>query len=158
MIRSQPIVGFPVTNTNKYTLAYCSNIQIWMQVILIWTPVHQLCFYHVMSLGQIRTWLVAPWLYVLIGNGIFVNDNIKDNPMNTIKLFNICGLVTKGDDVPVVVGSQHRPICEVLNRMVLLLWSVMYTRCSGLVQCDGTCHTNTGYVTYITHYMSQFGI
>ena len=90
--------------------------------------------------------LMVPYLPVFTKQFYVVADAIKENLTNKIKLLSGFIFVTKGFGVPVVLGEKHRTIYSVLNRLVVGLWHVGYTRCSGLVQNVGIWHTSTGYI------------
>ena len=88
---------------------------------------------------------------------ITTND-IKEKIMNIIKRFNGFILIGKVDDVTVVVGSQHRPICASHNRLSVRLFSVWYIRGPEIVQHGDICHTWIGYSAYYTGDIYQFRV
>ena len=57
-----------------------------------------------------------------------VTNAIKYNIMNIRKVLKICSFIGKVDYVPVILGSQHRPICAVHNRSIVGLFSVKCTK------------------------------
>ena len=78
--------------------------------------------------------------------------------MKLIKAFNGCRFIGKFDNVPVVVGAQHKPICAVQNRLVIGFFNLWYTRVIVIFQNGVTFRTLIGYFVYLTCAMSQFRV
>ena len=134
----------------------------WLKYLSIYAVVLQQCHSVSKKLDNIISHYC--WLYCTGGTILtcmYQRDHIvanltKNNLMRPIEAFNICYFIGKMDDVSFILGAQHRPICAVQNRLLVVLFSLRYTRVSEPVQHGVTCHTCTGYSDYFTYDMYQF--